>query len=206
MKLHEFARAPNPRRVRFFIAEKGIDLETIERPQIDIAAGENLSEAFRQKNPMGGVPVLELDDGTCISETMAICRYFEALNPEPALLGQSALEQATIEMWNRRMEFNLLLPIAMAFRHTTGHFADRENVFPEYGRDSADAAMKTLDFLDTHLNGREFIAGETFTVADITAAVSIDFARIIKFRPDPERHANVIAWHARISERAAASV
>ena len=206
MKLYEFARAPNPRRVRFFMAEKGIDLATIERPQIDIAAGENLSEAFRQKNPMGGVPVLELDDGTCISETMAICRYFEAMDPTPALLGSTALEQATIEMWNRRMEFNLLLPIAMAFRHTTGHFADRETVFPEYGKDSAENALKTLNFLDTHLAKQPFIAGKAFSVADITAVVSIDFARIIKFRPDAEQHANVLAWHTRISERAAASV
>ncbi len=206
MKLYEFERAPNPRRVRFFIAEKGIDLDSLERVQIDIGAAENRTREFRQMNPMGTVPVLELEDGTALSETMAICRYFEGRHPEPPLLGQSVLEQATIEMWNRRMEFNLLLPIAMAFRHTTGHFSDRENVFPDYGRDCSENAVRMFDFLNNHLADQDYIAGDRFSVADITAVVAIDFARVIKMRLNPEQHAHVIAWHERISARPAASV
>ena len=206
MKLYEFERAPNPRRVRFFIAEKGIDLASIERIQIDIGGGENRAAEFRQMNPMGTVPVLELDDGTALSETMAICRYFEGNHPEPALLGQSVIEQATIEMWNRRMEFNLLLPVAMAFRHTTGHFSDRENVFPDYGSDCGQSAQRMFDFLNDHLADNDYIAGRQFSVADITAVVSIDFARVIKMRLDPDKHARLIDWHERVSARPAASV
>ena len=206
MKLYEFERAPNPRRVRFFIAEKGIDLASIERIQIDIGAGENRAAEFRHMNPMGTVPVLELDDGTALSETMAICRYFEGNHPEPALLGQSVLEQATVEMWNRRMEFNLLLPVAMAFRHTTGHFSDRENVFPDYGSDCGQNAQRMFDFLNDHLADNDYIAGRQFSVADITAVVSIDFARVIKMRLNPDKHARLIDWHERVSARPAASV
>lgn len=205
MKLYEFHRAPNPRRVRFFMAEKPIDPGSIETIQIDIGAGENLGEAFRALNPMSGVPVLELDDGTCLSESMAICRYFEARHPEPALMGRDAIAQATIEMWNRRMEFNLLLPVAMAFRHTTGHFADREQVFADYGQDSAERARRMFDFLNTHLAGQAHIAGPDFSVADITAAVSIDFARIIQMRVTRETHPHLADWHERVSARPAAS-
>ena len=206
MKLYEFERAPNPRRVRFFIAEKGIDLASIERIQVDIGAGENRAAEFRQMNPMGTVPVLELDDGTALSETMAICRYFEGNHPEPALLGQSVIEQATVEMWNRRMEFNLLLPVAMAFRHTTGHFSDRENVFPDYGSDCGKNAERMFDFLNDHLADNDYIAGRQFSVADITAVVSIDFARVIKMRLNPDKHARLIDWHERVSARPAAAV
>ncbi len=134
MKVYELKRAPNARRVRMFLAEKGIE---IAYQQVDLGAGENLEPAFLAKNPAGRIPVLELDDGTCLSETVAICRYFEELNPEPNLFGNTALERATIEMWSRIVEFNLWLPTGMAFRHITGFYQDRETVFPEWGRSAS---------------------------------------------------------------------
>lgn len=206
MKLYETRRAPNPRRLRFFLAEKGIDLQAIETIELDLAAGDNLTDDFKRLNPMGTVPVLELDDGTCLAESMAICRYFEALHPAPALLGTTALEQATIDMWQRRMELGLLLPVAMAFRHTTGHFADRERVFADYGADRAEAAARMFAFLDRHLASQAHIAGATFSVADITAVVAIDFARVINLRIDTEAQPHLAAWYDRIAARPAARV
>lgn len=203
MKLYESARAPNPRRVRMFMVEKGIDLATIERVEIDLAAGENLSAEYRQMNPMGGVPVLELDDGRFLSESVAICRYFEGTHPEPPLMGVSAEEQATIEMWNRRMEMNLLLPVAMSFRHGSGFFADRETVCPDYGQASHDNAVRMFEFLDDHLSRSEYIAGDAFSIADITALTSVDFARVIKLRIGAEQP-HLTRWYDKISSRGSA--
>ena len=202
MKIYETRRAPNPRRLRIFLAEKGIDLADFEVEQLDLAAGDNLSEWFKAKNPMGGVPVLEFDDGQCLSESMAICRYFEITHPDPPLMGDSAESQAMIEMWNRRMELHLLLPVATAFRHTTGHFADREAVFPDYGADRAKVAIRMLDFLDRHLAERQYIAGDAYTVADITALTAVDFARVIDIRIGDRPH--LAAWHERVSARPSA--
>ncbi|MGB7755109.1 MAG: glutathione S-transferase family protein [Salinisphaera sp.] len=202
MKIYETRQAPNPRRLRIFLAEKGIDLADFEIEQLDLAAGDNLSETFKTKNPMGGVPVLEFDDGHCLSESMAICRYFEATHPDPPLMGDSAESQAMIEMWNRRMELHLLLPVAMAFRHTTGHFSDREAVFPDYGADRAKTATKMFDFLDRHLADESHIAGDDYTVADITALAAIDFARVIDLRIGDRPH--LAAWYERVSARPSA--
>lgn len=203
MKLYEMRRAPNPRRLRIFLAEKGIDLADLDIEQLDLAAGDNLSADFRAKNPMGGVPVLEFDDGRCLSESMAICRYFEVAHPEPVLMGDTADAQATIEMWNRRMELHLLMPVAMAFRHTTGHFSDREAVFPDYGADRAEAAAKMFNFLDRHLADSPYVAGPDYTVADITALVAIDFARVIDMSIDDRP--NLATWHERVSARPSAA-
>lgn len=202
MKIYEMRRAPNPRRLRIFLAEKEIDLADFEIEQLDLAAGDNLADAFKAKNPMGGVPVLEFDDGQCLSESMAICRYFEVVQPNPPLMGDTAESQATIEMWNRRMELHLLLPVAMAFRHTTGHFADREAVFPDYGADRARVAARMFDFLDQHLAERTCIAGDDYTVADITALVAVDFARVIELKIGDRPH--LAAWHERVSARPSA--
>ncbi|MGN8157755.1 glutathione S-transferase family protein [Salinisphaera sp. RV14] len=202
MKLYETRQAPNPRRLRIFLAEKNIDLAEFEIEQLDLAAGDNLSAHFKAKNPMGGVPVLEFDDGQCLSESMAICRYFEITHPEPPLMGDSAESQAMIEMWNRRMELHLLLPVAMAFRHTTGHFSDREAVFPDYGADRAQAALRMFDFLDQHLATQPHVAGDDYTVADITALAAIDFARVIDVRVGDRPH--LAAWHDRVSARPSA--
>lgn len=203
MKIHEMRRAPNPRRLRIFLAEKGIDLNDFEIEQVDLPAGDNLTDAFRARNPMGGVPVLEFDDGRCLSESMAICRYFEVIRPEPLLMGDTAEAQATIEMWNRRMELHLLLSVAMAFRHTTGQYSDREAVFPDYGADRAEAAARMFDFVDRHLAEQAYIAGENYTVADITALVAVDFARVIDLHIGDRP--NLAAWHERVTARPSAA-
>ena len=133
MKLFETRTAPNPRRVRMFLAEKGL-LDQVELVQVDIEKGENLSPDFVARNPMKKVPVLELDDGTCIAETMAICRYFEESYPDtPSLLGESPLEKAQVEQWLRWIEFYFMMPTGMCFQHTTGYFKDRMNPIKEWG-------------------------------------------------------------------------
>lgn len=204
MKLYQSQQAPNPRRARIFMAEKNLDFGNIEIIEMDLAGGDNLSEDFRRKNPMQGVPTLELDDGTCLSESMAISRYFEALMPEPPLMGRSPLEQAVIEMWNRRMEMYFLLPVAMAFRHITGHFRDREAVCPEYGQISLEKARKMFDFMNNHLANSEYVAGEAFSVADITALCTVDFARVVKLRIG-EDQPHLKRWHDTVSSRPSAA-
>ncbi|MGM0563746.1 MAG: glutathione S-transferase family protein [Pseudomonadota bacterium] len=203
MKLYELKTAPNPRRVRIFMAEKGLhDIETV---QVDLSAGENLGEDFLNLNPLAQVPVLELDDGTRISESIAICRYLEALYPEPNLMGKEALEQAEIEMWQRRIEFNLFYPVLMAFRNIKGLFADRERICAEWGEISLERARKMFAWLDTHLAGQDYIAGSRFTVADITALCAVDFARVVALRHEQEGLKHLEAWHRRVSERPSAT-
>jgi glutathione S-transferase len=176
MKILETSVAPNGRRVRIFLAEKGVEV-TME--QVDIRAGENLGDEFLAKNPFGRIPVLELDDGSYLAESVAICRYFEGLHPQPPLFGTDPLTQASIEMWNRRAELNFMMPAAQAFRNITGVFKDRETVVPEWGQVSAGAAADALKVFDTALAERDYLAGE-FSVADITFAVAVDFAQAVK--------------------------
>lgn len=203
MKLYDTQQAPNPRRARMFMAEKGIDLDSIEMVQLDLAAGDNLGDDYRRRNPMGTVPTLELDDGLCLGDSMAISRYFEELHPEPPLLGRDARDRAVVEMWNRRMELNLLFPVAMAFRNITGHFKDRERCSAEYGEISFERATAMFDFMDRHLAEHSHVAGEAFTVADITAVCAVDFARVIKLRIGDARP-HLARWHAAVSERPSA--
>lgn len=200
MKLYENKFAPNPRRVRIFMAEKGIDPARIERVEVDIVGGENLGAAFRSKNPMGRIPVLELDDGHCIAESVAICRYFEERHPEPPLFGADAHQRVAVEMWDRRMELNLAYPVFMAFRHLRGQFADREPVIPAWGEASLAEAERMFDFLDEHLASAEYIAGAYYSIADITAVCAIDFARVVKLRIGDARP-HLTRWHAAISAR-----
>ncbi len=200
MKLYEYEPAPNPRLVRIFLAEKGID---VPREQVDISKGENRRDEFLTLNPMGGLPVLELDDGTCIAETAAICRYFEALQPEPSLMGRDALGIARIEMWRRRMELEIALPIMLCFRNTHEYFSGRYPQFPDYGEACEKQARKRLQWLDGELAGREFIAGDDYTVADITALIGIDFGRMVNIRPDELPHLK--RWHEEVSARPSAS-
>lgn len=198
MKIYEAHQAPNARRVRLFLAEKGIaDVDFIP---VDLVKGENLSDEFRRKNPMAQVPVLELDDGTCISESMAICRYFEASNADKPLMGASALEQAEIEMWNRRVELGLLTSVFQAFRHTTGYFKDRETVFKDWGEENAKHVHKHMAFLDQHLERHAFIAGDTLSVADITALCAIDFAKVIRIRVE-DNMPHLKRWYEAMRER-----
>src|SRR6478736_6340323 len=156
MKLYDSQTAPNPRRVRVFLAEKGVQVP-IE--QVDITTAANRAPEFRAKNPLGTLPVLELDDGTCIAESVAICRYFEELHPDPPLMGTSARDRALVEMWQRRMEFELFIPIIQVFRNTHPFFAGRIPQVAEYGDVSRKTAEARMAWLDGVLADRAFIAG-----------------------------------------------
>src|SRR5579864_5719385 len=170
MKLYDGGRAPNPRRVRVYLAEKGI---TVPTEQVDLGALQQKSDAFTAVNPMQRVPALVLDDGTVITESIAICRYFEALHPDPPLFGRGALQSALVEMWNRRVEFHLFLPVATVFQHL--HPAMKIMVDPqvaEWGEANKPRVIEFLRFLDGELQHRPFVAGSDYSVADITALVA----------------------------------
>lgn len=202
MKLYDGGRAPNPRRVRIFLAEKGIKVPT---EQVDLGKLEQRSDAYAAINPMQRVPALVLDDGTVIAESIAICRYFEALQPDPPLFGRGALESALVEMWNRRVELHLFLPVASVFQHT--HPAMKIMVNPqvaEWGEANKPRVFDFLQFLDGELKNRPYVAGRPHTVADITAMVAVDFMRVSKLAL-PENLANVRRWHAEVSARPSAA-
>lgn len=200
MKIHESHNAPNPRRVRIFLAEKGLQ---VPYEEVDIVKAVNRGEEFRKKNPLSTVPVLELDDGSFISESVAICRYFEEVQPQPPLFGTDAKHRALVEMWNRRMEFNILQPIADAFRQRHDFFKGRIRQLAEYAQVQRLNAEDGLDWLDRELASRRFIAGDQFTIADITALVAIDFGRVSKIAIKPD-HLNLARWHAEVSARPSA--
>lgn len=201
MKLYDAATAPNPRRVRIFIAEKGLDVPC---EQVDIMKAVNRGEEFRKNvNPMGTLPVLELDDGTCIAETGAICRYFEEVQPDPPLLGVDAKDKAVVEMWNRRMELELFQPTTLAFQQQHEFFKGRVPQVPEYAAVSKAKAEKTLAWLDGVLADREHIAGARFTVADIVALCAVDFGRVTKIKLQPDQK-NLARWHEQVSARPSA--
>lgn len=200
MKIYDSQLAPNPRRVRIFLAEKGVQ---VPYEQVDIVSGANRSPEFRKKNPLGTVPVLELDDGTCIAESVAICRYFEELYPEPPLMGRDARERAIVEMWQRRMELHIFIPIAQVFRNCHPFFAGRIRQVPEWGEVNREWAVEGLAWLDKELADRRFIAGDTFTIADITALCGIDFGRVSDIRIQPEQK-NLKRWYDEVSQRPSA--
>jgi glutathione S-transferase len=200
VKLYDSAMAPNPRRVRIFLAEKGIEVPKV---QVDIGQAENRKPPFLAKNPMGGLPMLELDDGTCIAESVGICRYFEETHPEPPLLGTDARDRALVEMWQRRMELEVALPIMQCFRNTHAFFQGRIPQVPEYGEVCRSSAEKRLAWLDGELATRPFVAGERFTIADITALVGIDFGRVVEIRIQPEQK-HLQRWHEAVSSRPSA--
>ena len=202
MKLIDGGRAPNPRRVRIFLAEKNIKIPV---EPIDIGALEHLKDEFRALNPLQRVPVLVLDDGTVLTESVAICRYFEELHPEPPLMGSGALERAQIEMWNRRMELNLMAAVAASFRHI--HPAMKEMEVPQvpaWGEANKQKVMTLLRWLDGELADRHFIAGDRFSIADITALVAVDFMKPARLSI-PEDHDHLLRWHAEIRARPSAS-
>jgi glutathione S-transferase len=200
MKIYDTKTAPSPRRVRMFLAEKGIDMEYV---QVDLQKGENLSAQMREKNPIGKIPILELDDGTCIGESDAICAYFEALQPEPSLMGATPLEKAQIAMWQRQVDLCLFMQIGMCFQHTTGYFKDRMTPVKDYGIEAGKNAGKYLNVLNRQLENNAFIAGDTFSIADIIALCSIDFARVINLRISEEQSA-LQAWYDKVSARPSA--
>jgi glutathione S-transferase len=204
MKLFTSSRAPNPRRVTMFIAEKGI--EGIEEVNIDLMTGQNRSEDFLARNPLGRVPVLELGDGRVLTETRAICTYLEGLHPEPNLMGDGFEERAFIEMADRRMELHLLLGIANCVRHTHPALAVLEQPqFGDFGASQGEKMRDTTRWLDGVLAGQPYVAGQRFTIADITAFCALEFARgMMKFRPGAEGMMHLQEWRDRIADRPSA--
>ena len=200
MILYDSSFAPNPRRVRIFLAEKGVEVPI---QQVDIGKAENRESPYIDKNPLAGLPMLELDDGTCIAESVAICRYFEEKHPDPPLMGVEAVDRAVVEMWNRRMEFEILQTIAGVFRHTHEFFKGRVNQVPEFGEACRVAAPAKLEWLDRELVERPFIAGELYTIADITALCAIDFGRVSDIGVVPELK-NLSRWYEAVSSRPSA--
>ncbi|MCO1334070.1 glutathione S-transferase family protein [Microbulbifer sp. OS29] len=198
MKIYEFATAPNCRRVRMYMVEKGIDADYVG---VDITKGENLSPDFRSKDINKKVPVLELDDGTYIAESVAIQRYFEELHPEPPLFGRDAKEKAQVEMWNRRADFNLMFPVGMCFQHVSGFFKDRMNVYPDFGEDSGKRALKFMDTLNNHFSDHQYLVGDYFSVADISMVCSLDFGKVQNLRPSTENHPHLTRWREQLKER-----
>lgn len=204
MKLYSAAYAPNPRRVTMFLAEKG--LSDVEIVQIDLAKGEQHGEAFRALSPLAQTPVLELDDGRRLTESRAICGYLEALHPEPNLMGRDAFERAEIEMWERRVELAFMVPMMMWVRHSHPVMANVEkSQNAAVGAYNQSQAMEMAKYLDRELASRAWIAGDRFTIADITAACGADFAKMMKWRPGDELP-NLKRWREAFGERAAGKV
>jgi glutathione S-transferase len=200
MKLYDTKSAPNPRRVRIFAAEKGLTIPTVE---VDLNAKENHSPEFRAKNPLGAVPMLELDDGTCIAESVAICRYLEGIKPNPPLMGTDVTDRAVVEMWQRRMEQEIFQPIANVFVHTHEWFKGRRPQVPEYGEACRKHALARMKWLDEVLATRPYVAGDRYTIADITALVGIDWGRVTKTRVPPDC-TSLLRWHELVTDRASA--
>ena len=207
MKLYDCQMAPNPRRVRVFLAEKGVD---IPKTEVSIIEGENLKPEYLAVNPRGLLPTLELDDGNRIDETIAICRYIEETHPEPNLMGQDALEKAQIESWQRHMEFDGLNPTGEMFRNSFDPFKNRglpglENVqaIPELAARGKAGVERFYERLEQRLSQSTYIAGERYTIADITALCVVDFASFAKMGI-PEANTSTRRWHADVSARPSA--
>ena len=201
MKLYDCARAPNPRRVRWFMAEKGID--DVEIVVLSIMSGDHKSPEYRAKVGVSQMPALELDDGTVITESVAICRYLESVYPEPNMFGRDAKETAIIEMWLRRTEMMVATPIMQGVRHSHPGMASLEAQIPEVAAYNLVGAKRSLKMLDRRLAESAFIATDRVTIADVVAVTSLDFGRMIKWRPDPEL-AHVNRWFDAMRERPAA--
>jgi glutathione S-transferase len=207
--LYDFGRAPSPRRARIFLAEKGIAHETV---QIDMMKAEQMSEAYRAINPNCTIPALRLDDGNVLTDNAAIATWAEATYPDPSLLGATPLEKAHIASWNAKLEAEGLMAIAEALRNSTPTMKDRALPGPHNFvqiPELAERGMKRLhiffDMFNTHLAGREFVITDRFSVADITAAVIIDFARVVKMSPG-DQHPSLREWHSRMKERPSMSL
>ena len=200
MKLYDSKMAPNPRRVRIFLAEKGIEIPT---EQVDLGKGETRQPAFLARNPLGGVPVLELDDGSVIAESVAICRYVEELHPAPPLLGTDAKDRALVEMWQRRAENEVFRNVTGCFQNTHAFFAGRIEQVPEYGEVCRKSARARLTWLDRELAAHPFLAGDRYSIADITLLCAIDFGRVVDIRIAPEQK-HLLRWYEAVSSRTSA--
>jgi glutathione S-transferase len=210
MKLYDFALAPNPRRVRMFLAEKSVEIPLVE---VNTREREQFSEWFVAINPLSMVPVLEIDDGTCISESVAICRYIEELHPEPRMMGVDAKDKAVVEMWNRRVEFTGYMPAAEAVRNALPMFEDRGlsgvpggvPQIPALVERGKNSLARFFKFFDARLADSPFIAGEAFTIADITAFVTIEFAKRVEVEIPASGADNLSRWHGQVAARPSAS-
>jgi glutathione S-transferase len=210
MRLFDFALAPNPRRVRMFLAEKSVEIPLV---QVNTREREQFEPSFSAVNPLNAVPVLELDDGTCIAESVAICRYIEEVHPEPPLMGTDAKDKAIVEMWNRRMELVGYAATAETVRNALPMFEDRGLSGVPGGVPQipalVDRGKQTLGrffgLLDRQLADNAFVAGEAFTIADITAFVTIEFAKRVDVEIPGSGADNVLHWQAEIASRPSAS-
>ena len=204
MKLLTFDGAPNPRRVHIYLAEKGIK---IPFEQVDIMKRENRTPEFMSKiNKVGGIPVLELDDGSHIAESVAICRYFEALHPDPPLFGTTPKEIGTIEMWIRRIELNLMMPVGMVWVHGSPLTkAVMKKQLPEMAEMNRTVVNNYYQFLDDHFADHQFLAGDSYTVPDILALCTIDFAAKLNELPHSSEQKNLSRWYDAVSGRPSAS-
>lgn len=193
--------APNPRRVRIFLAEKGV---SVPLEDVSIRDRAHKSPEFRQKNSLGQLPVLELDDGTHLSESVAICRYLEELHPAPPLFGSSALERAHVDMWIRRIELAVMTAVGAVWVHTHPFTARLGTQYKDYGESNRERYAKALQWFDRELEGREFVTGSRYTMADIIGLATVDFAKFIGLEMPPDTP-HLHAWHARVSARPSAA-
>jgi len=197
MILHDLSAGMHPRRVRIFMAEKGL---SIERREVDAAGGANDMPDFLRLNPLGKLPVLELDDGSAIAESLAICRYLEALQPQPPLMGTTPQTSAHTEMWTLRMDHELSQPIALAFVHSSDFYRGRVDQVPEVASWARGRALKTMSWLDGELAGRSHIAGDEYTLADIVAQCACVLGKAVGLRIPPEM-THLSRWFAQVSAR-----
>ena len=198
MKLYDLPPSPNARRVRIFIAEKGLEIPIVP---VNMMTGENQSEDYLAKNSLGKMPLLELDDGTCIAESAAICRYLEEMNPNPPLMGRNPLERALVEMWHRRMELEFLIPMITIFLHTGEMWKDRVTQIPQVAETGILNVKERMEWLDRELDGKEFITGEDYTVADIAAQCAFVMGKAALGLRIAEDQLNLSAWFTRVSSR-----
>ncbi len=192
--------APNPRRVRMFLAEKGINLP---ETRVDMMKREHKSEEFRAKNSMGQIPTLELDDGTCISETVSICRYFEELHPTPPLFGTTPVEKALVDQWIRRVEFAVMNPVGQFWRHAHPRTAALLTQFKDFGESNKVTYSGAQKYMNRELEGHDFVVGDALTMADICLLSTVDFADWIGL-PVEDEFTNLVAWRARMKARPSA--
>ena len=197
MILHDLSAGMHPRRVRIFMAEKGI---SIERREVDAAGGANAMPDFLRLNPLGKLPVLELDDGSAIAESLAICRYLEALHPQPPLMGQTPQVSAQIEMWTLRMDHELSQPIALAFVQSSDFYRGRVEQVPEVAGWARNRALQTMAWLDGELAERSHIAGDDYTLADIVAQCACVLGKAVGLRIPPEK-THLSRWFTLVSAR-----
>ena len=198
MKLYDLPPSPNARRVRIFIAEKGLEIPIVP---VNMMTGENQSEDYLVKNSLGKMPLLELDDGTCIAESAAICRYLEEMNPNPPLMGRNPLERALVEMWHRRMELEFLIPMITIFLHTGEMWKDRVTQIPQVAETGILNVKERMEWLDRELDGKEFITGEDYTVADIAAQCAFVMGKAALGLRIAEDQLNLSNWFTRVSSR-----